>query len=183
MSFEDFVKRTTSATERIAKEVEFPVPIGAKPFRVKLWVLSDDETRSAVIDAEAWVAAQAKGRELSDESRQLLLDAEEDRQLLARALRNYTSPDLPLADAETLRRVLNKDSRAILMQHYLAWCDECSPLRSLGAFPLEEQVARLRNFHEAGVLSDWLNSCDFVSLKNIALSLADQLFPPPKPSS
>lgn len=183
MSFEDFVKRTTSAQERPAKEIEFPVPTGSKPFKVRLWVLSDEETRSAVIAAEKWVTDQLKAGSISEESRQLLLDTEEDRQLLARALRNNATPDLPLTDADTLRRVLNKDSRAVLMQHYLAWCDECSPLKSLGALSLEEQLARLRNFHEAGALSDWLNSCDFVSLKNTALSLADLLFPQRKPSS
>lgn len=183
MAFEDFVKRATSASERISKEIEFPVPAGVAPFKVRLWVLSDEETTRAVLDAEAWVAEQIKSREVSAESRQLLLDTEEDRQLLARALRNHAAPDMPLADVATLRRVLNKDARAILMQTYLAFCDECSPLRSLGEFSLEEQIARLRNFHEAGALSDWLNSCDFVSLKNIALSLADQLFPQPKQSS
>jgi hypothetical protein len=146
-------------------------------------VLSDTETTSAVLDAERWVADQVKDRVVSEESRQLLLDTEEDRQLLARALRNATDPSMPLTTVDVLRRVLNKDARAVLMQHYLAWCDECSPLRSLEALPLEEQIARLRNFHEAGALSDWLNSCDFVSLKNTALSLADQLFPQQKPSS
>lgn len=183
MGFEDFVKRATSATERVSKEIEFPVPNGAPAFKVRLWVLSDEETTRAVLDAETWVDEQTKGRALSEESRQLLLDTEEDRQILARALRNHATADLPLCDAATLRRVLNKDARAILMQHYLAWCDECSPLRSLGEFSLEEQIARLRNFHEAGALSDWLNSCDFVSLKNTALSLADLLFPQQKPSS
>lgn len=183
MSFEDLVKRATTATERLSKTIEFPVLAGEKPFKVKLWVLSDDETKDAVLGAEQWVQEQTKGRSVSDESRQLLLDTEEDRQLLARALRNPEMPDIPLSDVATLRRVLNKDARAVLMQHYLAWCDECSPLRSLGALSLEDQVSALRNFQEAGALSDWLNSCDFVSLKNIALSLADQLFPPPKQSS
>lgn len=183
MGFEDFVKRATSASDRISKEIDFPVPTGVASFKVRLWVLSDSETTSAVVDAEAWVAEQTKGREISPESKQLLLDTEEDRQLLARALRNHASPDMPLSDVATLRRALNKDARAVLMQHYLAWCDECSPLRSLGELSLDDQIARLRNFHEAGVLSDWLNSCDFVSLKNIALSLVDLSFPQPKPSS
>lgn len=183
MSFEEFVKRATSETDRIAKVIEFPVPTGATAFKVKLWVLSDSETTSAVLDAERWVAEQIKDRPVSEESRQLLLDTEEDRQLLSRALRNAADASMPLASVETLRRVLNKDARAVLMQHYLAWADECSPLRSLGAYSLEEQIARLRNFHEAGALSEWLNSCDFVSLKNTALSLADQLFPLPKRSS
>lgn len=183
MSWEDFVKRATSETERIAKTIEFPVPNGVAPFKVKLWVLSDTETTSAVLDAERWVAEQLKDRVVSEESRQLLLDTEEDRQLLARAIRNPSDPSMPLATVEVLRRVLNKDARAVLMQHYLSWADECSPLRSLDAYPLEEQIARLRNFHEAGALSEWLSSCDFVSLKNIVLSLADQLFLPPKPSS
>lgn len=183
MNFDDFVKRATSARDRVSKEIDFPVPAGEETFKIKLWVLSDEETTQAVLHAEAWVAEQIKGREISAESRQLLLDTEEDRQLLARAMRNHAMPDMPLVDVATLRRVLNKEARAVLVQHYLAWVDECSPLRSLNALPHAERIAQLRNFHEAGVLPEWLNSCDFGSLKSISLSLADQLFPPAKQSS
>lgn len=183
MNFEDFVKRATSASDRVSKEIEFPVPNGSAPFKVRLWVLSDEETTQAVITAEAWVEEQIKGRVISSDSRQLLLDTEEDRQLLARALRNHAMPDMPLADVATLRRVLNKEARSVLMQHYIAWTDECSPLRRLDDLPMEEQLAKLRNFYESGVLSDWLSSCDFVSLKGFVLLLADRLFQPAKPNS
>lgn len=183
MNFDDFVRHITSSTDRPSKVVEFPTPTGIAPFHVRLWVLSDEETRRAVLDAEAWVNEQLKDKTVSDESARILLDAEEDRQILCRALRDHSDASSPLTTVDQLRRALNKDMRAVLMQHYLAWCDESSPFKSLGALPLEQKVAALRNFHEAGALSDYLSSCDFDTQRNIALLLADLLFKPQTQSS
>ncbi len=173
-SFEEMLKVMSSA-DRPSKLIEWPAPDGEKSFSVRLWALSDIEFAEATLAAQDWVFDPKRGMGASPitvEMQRSLFDAEEERQILARALRNADKPGEPLvADVDDLRRVLTPDARRLLMRMYNAWADECSPIRELEAMDPAEAKRMLLDFQRAGELSGWLDSCDFGSLKRFVQQL------------
>lgn len=176
-SFDELAATLANPATRPSKLIEFPAPSGMKSLPVRLWALNDEETCEAALHARLWVDEQSNRRPISDDSARILLETEEERQILLRALRRAEDPSLPLClDVDALRRVLNKDMRAMLMQNYFAWCDECAPFKSLFATDTDEKVAELRALHRSRGLGAFLGSCDGITHRDITLLLADRLF-------
>lgn len=178
-SFNDLLE-VMNSTQRASKLLQWPTPDGEASFEIRLWCLSDEEHALATVAAQEWAFDEKRGigaSPLVAELRRSLFDAEEERQILLRALRRGDDASIPLVvEPDDLRRVLTPDARLALMRAYNGWVDECSPIRHLesGKYSAAEMKAMLRDFRNAGQLSDWLDSCDFASLKSIVLRLADQ---------
>lgn len=173
-SFEAMLKVMDSA-DRPSKLIRWPAPDGETSFNVRLWTLSDIEFAEATLAAQEWVFDPKRGMgasPLTVEMQRALFDAEEERQILARALRNADDPSAPLVvDVDHLRRVLTPDARRVLMRVYNTYADECSPIREIEALEPAEAKRMLQDFQRAGELSGWLDSCDFGSLKRFVQQL------------
>ncbi len=173
-SFDEMLKVMSSA-DRPSKLIKWPAPEGEATFDVRLWALSDIEFAEATLAAQDWVFDPKRGMgasPLTVEMQRSLFDAEEERQILARALRNANHPDSPLvANVDDLRRVLTPDARRVLMRVYNTYADECSPIREIEALDAAEAKRMLLDFQKAGELSGWLDSCDFGSLKRFVQQL------------
>lgn len=171
----DAMLKVMSSADRPSKLIQWPAPDGETTFNVRLWALSDIEFAEATLAAQEWVFDPKRGMgasPLTVEMQRSLFDAEEERQILARALRCADKPAEPLVvDVDDLRRVLTPDARRVLMRVYNSYADECSPIREVELLEPAEAKRMLLDFQRAGELSGWLDSCDFGSLKRFVQQL------------
>jgi hypothetical protein len=169
--------------ERPSKDIKFPSPRSGKEIAAKLWALSDEETAAAQVAAAKYVC---EGMELDKHRLSLVLEgdlykAEEERQLLATALRDPSKPDFPFATAAALRKFLTPDHRKFLITKLGQFMDERYPYRKVS--DPEKIVSMVADLKAAGALSDYLSDCDGDTLISIAESLAAALPVPTTPSS
>jgi hypothetical protein len=163
-----------------SKPVAFP---GGDGIDVVFWNPNDEEVAESAADATRYLKDELKLDEfqatLAMESK--LYSAEEQRQLLSRVMRDAKDPDSPVGTIEDLREALGPNERDYLCMHLAAFIDERDPHKKEN--DSQKIVRRILDLKAAGDLSEYLTSCDFGTLRNIALSLADQLPTPTSPSS
>lgn len=164
---------------RMTKSFAWPVLKGESSRQGCFVMLTDEEITAAQTAATEYLRKDLKLDEfqLAVSMERNLYAAEEERQLLARALRDPTEPSMPYATVEDLRRHLDPETRHALMRLYNAFVAERSPITR------EQDPEKLRalvtDLKEAGGLSDWLICCDSDTLVSIAIALAN---PSPQPT-
>lgn len=161
--------------KRAHKVVAFPVGPGDEPFDIGLVVLTHDEIREAEIAAVKFITAPERkldAVQLAILSPNALVEQERDLFVLARAIVHADKPDMPLYDAEMLRK-LTVEERIWLIAAYNAFAEERSPIKK-GVKP-EEVSAFLAELKRTGALSTWVMCSDSDTLRSTVLSLVEAL--------
>lgn len=158
---------------RATKSFQWPVLKGEKPRPGMFVMLVDEDITAAQKAAVDYLKSDLK---LDEYQLALTLDrnlyaAEEERQLLARALRDPSNAELPYATVEDLRKHLDPDTRLVLMRMYNAFVAERSPITR--EQDPEKLRALVRDLKEAGDLSLSLSSFDTDTLVSTVIALAN----------
>lgn len=166
-------EREMLSAERPSKEVRLPHPYTGKPVAARLVVLSDEEIATSQADAARYLEVDLKlsAVQLALAQEGKLYEAEEQRQILARGVRDVQNVDAPFASIEQLRSYLTPETRLVWMRHLVAYNRERSPIRE--EHDPEKILGKVRDLKEAGALLAWLLSCDFDSLVSTASTLAE----------
>lgn len=166
--------RLMSKRGRITGAFDWPVLRGEKPRKGLFVLLSDEEVEAAQLEAVAHLIEHYKLDEvrMAVLAERNLFHAEEGRQLLVRALRDPSHPDMPYATIEELREHLDPETRGALVERYVAFKNSVSPITAEhDPAVLLEKVDALK---EAGGLLDWLTYCDSDTRLYTALALANR---------
>lgn len=171
---ETIFEKAVLAAKRPAKIIDMP---GYPGLKVALLVPSDEEAAQA--QASTLFYLTSGGLKLDEFKLSLtmeskLYEAEYERQLLVRVLRNPNAQDLPFATIQSLREGLTAQSRDMIMRILERWTAERNPQKDLEATP-ERLVELVRTLKAEAALPDWLMSCNFATLISIALALAEAL--------
>lgn len=172
--------RVMRTHKRPSKTVTFPV----LNVKVAIVVPTDEEIAEADAAATQFLTSKLKLNEyqVALAMERNLYEAEQQRQLLARALRDPSDTDVSFGTVDELREILNPDIRKILLRHLGAWMDEQDPEPKPSNDP-DELTRLISDLKDAGALSEYLTCCGTDTLRSIALSLAAALPTPPRPSS
>jgi hypothetical protein len=174
--------RVMRSHKRRAKLIPFP---GLKGTDVNIVCPSDEEIAEAQAAATQYLKATLRLDEfqLSLALERNLYEAEEERQILARCLRDPIDSDASFGTVDELREILTPDMRKSLMKALGRFQDEEHPEPQ----PKDRTPEALSEFIDAlkgeGALSEYLTSCDSDTARSIALSLAEALPKRQAPSS
>lgn len=166
--------RVMARRGRATKTFAWPVLKGEAPRQGCFRMLTDEEIVIAQRNATRYLKDDLKLDEfqLAISLDRNLYAAEEERQLLAAALRDPEHSELPYCTVEDLREHLDPDTRLALMRIYNAFVAERSPITS--ERDPEKLKALVRDLKEAGALSDGLSCFDTDTLVSIVIALANQ---------